>query len=66
MKLSENYVIGMDFSNGEDESVLTIARREGERFVITKTYFGKDAEYMYERLRPILDKYINANEIVKK
>lgn len=46
----ENYIIGIDISDGKDESVLTVGRLNGANMAIINYFGGKEAEWMYERL----------------
>lgn len=51
MKKSGNLVIGYDFSNGEDNSVLIVGTQEkGQPVKIVNAFQGKDAEALYEML----------------
>lgn len=46
----ENYIIGIDISNGKDKSVLTVGRLNEANMAITNYFRGEEAEWMYERL----------------
>ena len=46
----ENYIIGIDVSDGKAESVLTVGRLNGANMAIIKYFRGEEAEEMYERL----------------
>lgn len=50
MKVSESYIIGVDFSDGEDQSVLTVTRYNVAQLTMFNMFTGEDAEWMYNRL----------------
>lgn len=50
LKLSESYIIGIDISDKEDKTVLTVSRLEGTKMTIVNMFTGSEAEWMYERL----------------
>lgn len=50
LKISESYIVGVDISDSEDASVFSVSKFDGTKLTIVKTFVGKDAEEMYERL----------------
>ena len=49
--ISDCLIIGYDQSNDLDMSCLSVAKRiSKDRMVILNTFFGKEAEELYERL----------------
>lgn len=50
LKISESYIIGIDISDTDDTSVMSVSKLGGTKMTIIKTFTGKEAEMMYERL----------------
>lgn len=47
---SGNFIIGYDFSNGKDKSVLIVGTQKDGKMNIVNAFQGEDAEAMYELL----------------
>lgn len=45
-----NLIIGYDFTNGEDKSVLIVGTQKDGKMSIVNAFQGDDAEAMYELL----------------
>lgn len=51
MKVNESLLVGVDFTNGEDSSVLIIGRKRPNQSVdIINAFQGKEAEELYKKL----------------
>ena len=48
--ISESLLVGFDLSSTYDASVMTVVRTTGGDMEIMKTFVGKEAEDMYEKL----------------
>ena len=44
-------LFGYDNSNGQDETVLTIAKRIDGVLTVVDTYYGEDAVLMYKQIK---------------
>lgn len=56
MKTTDTLLVGFDFSNGKDNSVLIVGRKgKGEEVKIINAFQGEEAEWMYNRLITIKD-----------
>lgn len=47
---SGNFIIGYNFSNGKDQSVLIVGTQKDGKMNIVNAFQGDDAEAMYELL----------------
>ena len=51
MKTNESLLVGVDFTNGEDSSVLIVGRKRTNQSVdIINAFQGKEAEELYKKL----------------
>lgn len=51
MKTNESLLVGVDFTNGEDSSVLIVGRKLPNQSVdIINAFQGKEAEELYKKL----------------
>ena len=49
--ISECFLIGYDKSDGRDYSCLTVVKRVSkDRLVVVNTFFGKEADEIYEKM----------------
>lgn len=49
-RISESLIIGYDSSNGTDISALSVVRFNGTKRTMLNTFFGEEADLMYDRL----------------
>ena len=47
LKISENYIVGVDISENKDLSVLTVSRLDRTKMTVVNTFMGAEAEEMY-------------------
>lgn len=51
MKVNESLLVGVDFTNGEDSSVLIVGRKRPNQSVeIINAFQGEEAEELYKKL----------------
>ena len=51
MKINESLLVGVDFTNGEDSSILIVGRKRPNQSVdIINAFQGKEAEELYKKL----------------
>ena len=51
MKINESLLVGVDFTNSEDSSVLIVGRKRPNQSVdIINAFQGKEAEELYKKL----------------
>lgn len=51
MKVNESLLVGVDFTNGEDSSILIVGRKRPNQSVdIINAFQGKEAEELYKKL----------------
>lgn len=51
MKINESLLVGVDFTNGEDSSVLIVGRKlPNESVEIINAFHGEEAEELYKKL----------------
>lgn len=50
LKISESYIVGIDISENNDLSVLTVSHLDGNKMALVNAFRGVEAEEMYERL----------------
>jgi hypothetical protein len=50
LKVSETIIIGVDISNDKDISCVQVAKQTGSSFEVVNTFYGEEAEKMYEML----------------
>lgn len=50
LKVSEGFIVGIDISERKDISCAQIARRKGSEIEIINTYYGEEAEKIYDIL----------------
>jgi hypothetical protein len=50
MKISKNYLIHVDLSDGTDVSVITVCKCKGQILEFINAITGKEAEELYEKL----------------
>lgn len=50
IRMSKCLLIGVDISDGKDMSALQVSERVGQGMVVRNTFYGEEAEWMYDRL----------------
>lgn len=48
LKKSETLIIGVDFSEGQNESVLIVSKYEGSSMTVLRQFTGEAAEWLYK------------------
>lgn len=63
MKRYGNLIIGFDFSNGRDKSILIVGTQKDDKLSIVNAFQGPDAEALYEMLTERKDGNVDPSSV---
>ena len=58
-----NLIIGYDFTNGEDKSVMIVGTQKDDKLSIVNAFQGPDAEALYEMLTERKDDNVDPSSV---